>query len=314
MHWKVKAINGIGEWVKPDYQCFTVTDTSAYFVNSEMWAGYADDEQWIEAGDTVGHPWGSSVTHFWAEGNDGDYHEYKIPDAATNFPRNFTIDLDSDKKWRVRLDGIVSGVSTLPGNPATNADVGMESTDPNARAEAEIAALDYTDTNGGIHNGWNSSNYHPTSFTRGNFSVGWITKYTDLAVNAQTCTDAPAKLPRAAESQAAPVTPEGINRTVSGFLRGNGDLTPERVEAVKTSKSVVELNRNGGTQNKVPVTIVQAVGKFTGHQARLPAGKKIPRGRYLTVTLETATGNVLDWGISSRSINLPSLGMVQRIR
>ncbi|GAA0330866.1 hypothetical protein NE235_21095 [Actinoallomurus spadix] len=316
MHWEVKAINGVEGFVNPDYQCFAVTDTSVFMLTSEMWVGLdTDGARWVEAGDTVGKPWGTAVHHFWAEGYDGDYHEHSIGVTGENFSRSFSLDLDSDRKWRVREDGVNMGTATVPGVSAINADVGMESTDPHARAEADIRNLTYTDTKGSVHNGWNSASYHPKPFTRGGFAVGWITPYTRLAVNsADTCYDLAKAPEHNTPSEARPATPGSINTTLRSLAKSNGEPSPGKIETTETSEPKVQLIGKRAIQKQVPVTVVQTSGNFIGYQARVPAGNKLPHGKFLTMTIETSSGDLLDWGISSHPINLSIYGAVQTIR
>jgi hypothetical protein len=138
VHWPVHAIHGIGGRIVPTYQCFTTPDPTATFVNAEMWIGPDNELSWIDAGDTRGVPFGSSVVHFWAVSVDGDYHEYQIPDGVPNYPRSFEIVRDPDGQWRVRMDGIVSGTPSFPYTAGTSADAGMESQAPGAHVEAEL--------------------------------------------------------------------------------------------------------------------------------------------------------------------------------
>src|SRR3569833_216084 len=315
VRWPVNAIRGIYGHIEPDYQCFTTLDPSATFVTAEMWISPKDDDTtWIEAGDNRGAPFGSSIVHFWAASADGDYHQYQIPAAVPNFSRTFDIERDSDWKWRVRMDGIFVGKEAPSSFPseASLADAGIESQDPGAHVGGEIKALGYYDTNDNPHWGWNSSNYHPTTKTHGDaFHVGWVTQYEYISLWANPCSS---ESPRQ-RSVLRPVTEKTLTKTVHQLTTLNGEASPQNIEMVQSSKPMTKLGAgNSATTKNVPVVTIQTEGKNKDQQARVPAGKRSPRGKYLTASSEEATGKVLDWGGSSRPVDLSHVGKTKSLR
>jgi hypothetical protein len=316
VHWPVHEINGIDYFVDPMYQCFNVLNPSVDFVTTEGWVGPDDTDIWVEAGDAYGYPNGAKEYHFWAESNGANnYHEYQIPDGVPNASRSFLMELWDDGKWRVALDGLSVGTSTIPGNPATSADAGMESTAPSAHIDNAIRNLAYIDTAGKLNQGWNSSNYHPTLKMVGSYyDVGWITKYTSIAVSGNVCSSTSPKSNFGTSRGVAPVTVQGVQKTLRRLSERSGEWTPQKIEAVNTSKSIAEVGNGVAASRVVPVVVVQAAGSFVGYAAKVPAGKKLPHGKYLTVTIEASTGDVLDWGITSRPTKMSDLGTVQILR
>ena len=206
----------------------------------------------------------------------------------------------------------VKGVPAFPFATITSADVGMESTDPTAHVDAEVNWLYYFDTSGNYFNGWNSSNYHPTTFTKGNFSVGWITQYTDVAVSGNVCSSTS---PKRRPVSAGPATERDVDNALHRLATTNSESTPQNIEAVRTSKSVIEQGAGStATKKMVSVFTVQAEGDFVVEEARVPRGKVGPHGKYLTVSIEESTGEVLDWGISLHPIQMSQLGAVKTLR
>jgi len=71
----------------------------------------------------------------------------------------------------------------------------------------------------------------------------------------------------------------------------------------------MELAQGGGVDT-TPVYLVVIEGDFVGYGAHLPLGQPYPRGSVLTLMIDRATGDTLDWGIGGRAYDIARLGSV----
>jgi hypothetical protein len=93
------------------------------------------------------------------------------------------------------------------------------------------------------------------------------------------------------------------------LARWNGDARPASVRAVFTTRAKALRAATPGDlvpgSAGVPVYLVVMTGNFTDTHASVPPGAKIPTGRYLTVTINPATGEVMDLSIGNHKPAVP---------
>lgn len=82
-----------------------------------------------------------------------------------------------------------------------------------------------------------------------------------------------------------------------------------------TAAGAVLTTQNKATLGSIPsdqaVYLIQLKGHFTAYGASLSQGSKgYPTGIYLTMVAQASNGQVVDWGVGDRGIDLASLGTV----
>jgi hypothetical protein len=117
---------------------------------------------------------------------------------------------------------------------------------------------------------------------------------------------------------AAAVIP-ALRANMLQLARFNGDAHPVSVSAVLTTRA--RALRLVAPANTVPgsarqrVYLVVLTGNFTDTRAPVPPGAKDPSGRYLAVTVNPATWQVMDLSIGNHrpAVPLSSLGAVSAL-
>ncbi|MFL5736323.1 MAG: hypothetical protein ACJ76P_03165 [Actinomycetota bacterium] len=89
----------------------------------------------------------------------------------------------------------------------------------------------------------------------------------------------------------------------------NGDATPTsarwlRTDA-KTAAPAVGLSPDQATGGVEFLVVLE--GNFVGQLAKVPSGSQAPTGTRLAITLDPKTHQVLDYGVTNRSVELPGL-------
>jgi hypothetical protein len=103
------------------------------------------------------------------------------------------------------------------------------------------------------------------------------------------------------------------------LARYTGDAHPASVNAVITSRArALQAATPGETvpgSTRQTVYLVVLIGHFTDTHAAVPPGAKIPVGRYLTVTINRATGQLMDLSLSNHRppVSLSSYGPVSAL-
>ncbi|MFG1834435.1 hypothetical protein [Micromonospora chersina] len=315
--------------------CLYVPDQSAQFVNWEMWlATRADrpnesDWNWIEAGITAGSLRAPGNTRgfqwFWADrykpyGTDpGSYFEHFIGWATkgtySNLSFYWTPNSSGIYGWSVYQSGVYRGWSGVGGWPA-DPELGAESTDGNVMLDGyandwrtrdkanqwrQAGGSTFVIQGGAAFNGnrpaqgkvrawtpwWDCNGNHP------NGALG--------ATSTESSNVAQLMKSSTGVRQVLTTTTEQL---VSRLGSGN----------VKTAKFVrsdrdVAVARHKGSEvyGKQAVYVVQVAGAFS------KAGKNGERmdGSVLEVVVDAATGEITDWGITSDTRGLNSLGVVK---
>jgi hypothetical protein len=100
---------------------------------------------------------------------------------------------------------------------------------------------------------------------------------------------------------------------------GMGDRTPGEISTVKTTREKAlrvispEEEVIGGAPSDTPVQLFALHGKFTDPRSA-PPGAASPTGRWLTVSVDLATGQILDLSLTDERPNLSTLGSIKHIK
>ncbi len=101
-----------------------------------------------------------------------------------------------------------------------------------------------------------------------------------------------------------------------------GESKPTEIEWVASTRSEAATVTSGsavtGPQDDQPVILIQLQGAFTATHARMPraatseqdAQSQLPTGSVITLVVDGATGDVLDYGLTNEHVNLGKLGQV----
>jgi hypothetical protein len=102
--------------------------------------------------------------------------------------------------------------------------------------------------------------------------------------------------------------------------RASGDARPSWIEAVITTHGkALESATPGDTEpsgNGSTVYLITMKGHFTGYDAPVPPGARLPTGAYISLVVSASTFAVTDWGISPHAppVAPASLGPVRSLR
>jgi hypothetical protein len=88
-----------------------------------------------------------------------------------------------------------------------------------------------------------------------------------------------------------------------------GDNAPSDMAGVLTRRQAAQDATHGDIVNaNEPVYLVVITGHFVANDVSVPAGQPAPRGTTITMSIDTSTMQTVDWGLSSQSVSLDSLG------
>jgi hypothetical protein len=123
--------------------------------------------------------------------------------------------------------------------------------------------------------------------------------------------------PGLAITSAAAARLDAIARTVA---RDNGDARPSWIEAVITTHGkALESATPGDTEpsgNQATVYLITMKGHFTGYDASVPPGARLPTGTYISLVVMAKTFAVTDSGLSPHAppVAPASLGPVRFLK
>jgi hypothetical protein len=321
--------------------CLAVTDRTRDFANFEMWLKMqvnqpASAQNFMEAGMTAG-TLGYSPGHetgfmwFWGDyrGSTGAFYEHYIRGASANVYSNLTFRWEGGTSWGIYNDGLrygITGVGVYPGN----ADLGGETTSYRSAIWGYAFDWQYQHANGS----WSSvtpvervtdeewlnvqsagANSDHTAYVN-TWSPHWKCGGSPPSVIAAAPPSANTSLgsTNATESMLR----ETIGR-VAHSLKASTDPTLQYVKSTRdaatraangdsvmkaTGSTITPTDSTKSTVDDSSVYVVQARGKFTKNFE----GRGSVHGNVLEVVIDANTGQVTDWGISSNSSGLISLG------
>ncbi|MEA2421812.1 MAG: hypothetical protein QOF55_911 [Thermoleophilaceae bacterium] len=109
----------------------------------------------------------------------------------------------------------------------------------------------------------------------------------------------------------AKLNPQQLRGILTAWAHSNGEASPRNMRAIETDRvSALRVtapgdNVQGDAQD---VYAMVATGKFTGYKAHIPRGEAAPTGDYLSLVVDSTTGEILDWGLTPDPPDLSSLG------
>ncbi len=320
--------------------CLNGPNDTVNFADEEMWEATDNSSNlgyWVETGLSYGELNGQArggPYWFWADNRPGGgYHEHYVGTRSLNTSYETEIIYAGSNSWWVWQG--TSHVGTSTSNPpySLSMETGIETTSNSYNIVGQSSPLDWFDTTGSLHTNWqygSSDSYLYPMYPPAN--AVWISKYNAVVYSSACNTGASqGSVPIAS---AAPILPTqgrtmataGITKTtasvpasaISSLTAVAGSMAAAASDSSATTANAVVSTRQdantvasgAGVNSNQGVYLVQIQGKFTGINARMPAGKASPTGTFLTVVIDAGTGFVLDWGLSDSSIDLSTLGPV----
>jgi hypothetical protein len=298
--------------------CLNVPNGNTDFATYELWMGTNDNgaaNTWVEQGynngvgvDGKNH----GFSWFWADMRNptpSNYHEHYGPGASVNTWVNASFYWLGSGNWNVKRAGIVLGESAGVGDWAGDAETGSETTINQGHVFGESNNFQYADPSWKWHpaptnwyNGFNGNGWlyatglqgNPGSFTEvtSNTGCGNATMGTALRTAPITAGTAAARLTAIAQRAA----------------RANGDRHPRGIEFVATTRHQAQALLGEGIPQRNPSYLIQLHGHFTGYNASVPPGRKLPTGGVMTLTVNAANGAVTDISLTNTAVNLGALG------
>lgn len=117
---------------------------------------------------------------------------------------------------------------------------------------------------------------------------------------------------------ARPITPATARARLAaiavGAARASGDSHPSGIEFAATTRHKAQALLGEGIPQQDASYLIQLHGHFTGYDASVPRGRKLPTGSVMTLTVSAATGAVTDVSITNSQVNLRTLGPATSIR
>jgi hypothetical protein len=303
-------------WSQLRVYCLAVGDPSTDFVDYEMWMSTNNNNPslstWVESGLTDGTLYYSpgqeqGFINFWADYRpDGSYNEHYIGPASLNAYNTAAFYwVTNTNNWDVYFNSSYVGTSTNNGAFAGGGDNGIESTSPVMAIDGDTYGWSYADPSNNWHDVYND----PFVNDSGGLLTGSASGPAVHAQTTQGCT-----LPSATPAVSTPATSGSMADAANRVARMLGDSQPGSMSYVKTTRQKASTTASGGRVNTdQSVYLIELPGKFTTPAARVPQGKKAATGSNLTVTVDAANGQVLDWGITNTPTTLSTLGAVSAL-
>lgn len=113
-------------------------------------------------------------------------------------------------------------------------------------------------------------------------------------------------------------TAETDDQRVRGFAaraaHAGGDDNPSALHWVRTTRAAANRELAGAvaddSDSSRDVFVIQQHGHFTARYASVPDGSALPTGSVMTLVVDSTSGNLTDYGLSSNDKDLSSLGDV----
>jgi hypothetical protein len=284
------------------------------FINWELWSAMDGGNDWVEAGLTYGYLYdnthGNNFDWFWADQrpNGGGYHEHFISAGWSKTWANVAIYDLGGGSWSVQRNGTQEGVSTNNStSPADYSAAGAETTVSSNNINANNNNYQYR-TPGGGWTGADPSTFSLQAPFGGNSYAGSITGAASH-VWSNKCTPPGASAP----APGSPPRLAAIVHTARHLAALNGESNPTGIRYVTTTRAKANGLFRAVVNSNQAVYVIQMHGHFNGATASHPHGSPTPHGTILTVTIDAATGQITDWGLSSEAAPLNRLGAVRTI-
>jgi hypothetical protein len=297
--------------------CLLQPQDNSDFLTQEVWDG--DALYWVEAGQFSGYdPINNHAYYsrewFWADQRPGGgYHEH-FPAAAFSGTTGVLIMWLGDNEWGIYENGMPQQLSTSQPQSITQNGDEYAGTEYSASGPAgiedqgEFTGLQYIDTSGNLDDwgsagsitdhAWISASYHASDSL-----VDWNIPCTNGSTAVPAITpavrSAPAK-PGAAVPAAAVAQ---LRVSELSAAAADGDAHPTQVLAVATTESLGEQDATPGDRVAADpgqvVYLVTMKGDFSVRTLSPEGG--VAKGHYLTFTLNPATFQAIDGGVSDQA-------------
>lgn len=269
------------------------------------------NKYWVETGLTDGSACGSSteVHFFWSDNrpNGGGYNCHPGGGASLGTNYAFKITWVGSGTWDVYEHGSYVGSSTSDPGCSYGLEAGVESADNSNSESGEDTNLQIQTTSGGsFTDGWPAGITVPSVIGPG-MTFNWINEdhsFTTYQVPNGPPGNGPAAVPGLA----------GVKKIVLATARADGESHPTQVFVVRTTRQVAEQVAAGAAVNSdPPVYFVVLHGHFIDHSASIPSGAVPPTGTVLTLTINAATNQAMDFGIGNVSPRLNRMGVAEQL-
>lgn len=281
------------------------------FVTYELWV-LTGGGGWVEEGIVTGHlyddldnPISSGTQWFWAENSeDGKtYREHFIAqESLPSQTHNVAIYYAGSGHWDVYWGGVYQSTSGVSGYAAWEVESGMESTTTQGYVAGISNNFSYIDGGGP----------HPVHPIPSQDTGTWLYLNTGYVNGGMNPCYAAAVTSAAAPLAALRMTQTAYRQTLSDIARtvasANGEAKPSKISFSKTTRRKANQALGSKVNDDTDVYLVQVTGKFVAHQAKVPAGKAIPTGSSMTLTVDASTGQILDWGVTENPQDISILG------
>jgi hypothetical protein len=296
-------------------ECLGAPTGVGEFINWELWLVMNGGPYWVEGGMTYGYldtnTHGNNFSWFWADSrpNGGGYHEHFISAGSGKGQwANISIYHAGGGSWSVQKAGEQVGESTNNETSAYDSQAGAETKLSTNNINAFNNNFQYRHTGGG----WAGA---PVGFAAldapfgGKSYPGSVTGAASQ-VWANKCT--PSRPGTSSEPRRAPSL-SAIVQTARRMAALNGEPHPTGISYVMTTRAKANSLFDATVDSNQSVYLVQLRGHFNGAIASKPHGDPAPKGTVLTVTIDSSTGQLTDWGISDRAAPLDQLGAVHYV-
>lgn len=247
---------------------------------------------------------------FWADqraaNGNWNYAEHTIANANSNTYLDTGFQwVPNTGNWKVFNNHQQVGTSSGVGAYAGGADVGLEFTDTQVAAVGNGSNWRYND---GVNGSFHSAPIGVNQITAGTNAV-----ITRSGGNAAAHTSNNCNYPQASAPAPKAVTPESATTDIAPkFAQAYGGSPASSASSVATTRSAANALQGADVVGDQPVVLLELKGNFTGKHVSAPKGvdPKSITGNTLTADFDAATGQLLDWRISSTSHALSRLGRV----
>lgn len=305
-----------------EVDCLSIFNLSTDFINYEMWmvtnTNFSHPQTtWVEQGYKNGRGFNGLPTvtswRFWADQRNTsgamNYAEHYIGNTTTGqyIDTGFQW-VPNTNNWRVYNNHTQVGTSVNVGAWAGGADAGLEATDTQSAGVGNTSNWRYKDgVNGTFHPA-------PVGIPVIDPSGFGTVNHTGAQENSHTSNNCSYPPQARTAGPRSISTTQAVNEVAPEFAKGFGDASPASTKAVATTRSAANRLQNADVKGDEPVTLLQMTGDFDAKsQMSLPYGAKIPegqKGNTLTAVIDQATGQLLDWSLTSQTPSLTSLGQV----
>jgi hypothetical protein len=289
--------------------CLSTANPSNNFATYEMWVG-TGQSTWAEIGMNAGILQGgyTGFNWYWAEKrSDGSYYEHRIPGgAATGVATNASAYWQGGGNWSLFKGGTYVGSSTDNGGRGTYTESGTEVTTTAMTVEGQSDNYQRQDS-AGWH--WMPSDNYISPNATGLFTTFPSTGYYEVE------TGCGAAQPKAAPAAPIPSSPAQAAQALTAIAQqaaaAGHSRRPAQIHYVKTTRQRAEKVLAGATvTTSQPVYVIALSGHFT-HPGP-PRANETVTGTTMTITVDAATGQITDWGISpAQTLPLAQLGQVR---